>query len=222
MLRNNQRVKVLVMLFVALVCSKRVNADFIMSIDIVGPATPVNAGDVVNLDFNITFSSNLASEKVDSVTFSISNATTTTALVNDLTRFAVVSNFWTGGFDANTGVGNFTADAGKEIVTSNSPKAIGRLTLNTTGLSSGTYSLFVQSTDWLVTGDADGATVLYDGSTTAGTGNSITFPPIVSFTIQAVPEPSSLLLVSSLACLGCIVRKRNSSFDRSQSARHMR
>lgn len=185
-----------------------VRADFVMTISMDGPIGPVAQGDLASFDFNISFSSDVPAEYVNSISFGFSNGTTSPALVSDFSAISSVDQFWVGGFDSGTGVGSFTADLGNEIFSSNSPKTIGRITVDTTNLSPGTYSLFVQSTDWLVLGSADGENVLFNGTSVSGGGNSIEFPPVVAFTIHAVPEPSSMALVLVTCCLGTMTRFR--------------
>ena len=192
-----------------------IQADFVMVISVDGPSGPLTAGDIANFVFNVSFTSDVPAEFTDSIIFNFSNGMTTPTLTNDLTRFDVIDNFWIGGFNTTTGVGNFTANVGNEIFDSNSPKTVGTITLDTAGLASGNYDLFVQSTDWMVTGAADNSTLLFDGTSVAGAGNSITFPPILSFTITAVPEPSSLALVALITCFGCFARSRRWPANRS-------
>lgn len=192
--------------FLGIIQTCRLRADFQMTISVDGPSGPLAAGDIANFDINVNFTSDLASEFVNSISFRFSNPSSA-ELLNELTRFSAVDVYWVGGYDTVTGDGNFTADLGNEIFNSNSPQTVGRIQVSTTGLAPGSYDLYVQSTDWLVTGDADGENLLYDGNTAAGTGNSITFPPVVSFTIQAVPEPSSLMLIAVVSGFGCFARR---------------
>ncbi len=202
------------------------HADFTLTISLSGP-TQIAANQVAfNLD--AIFTSTNALDYVNSFTVSLDSLNTSSEL-----KLGVPSNYsrftfdnlrsgWTGGVDLEFGTGGIAAVGEADFLRqANGSVVLSRILIDTTGLTSGPFqvSLFdpnISDASGFINGNQEASLI-------AGPPNGmINLNASSSFSIAAVPEPSSLLSIVCIGGIGMGVRRlrRRGAANNSASHRH--
>ncbi len=184
------------------VCNK-LQADYILEPQLVNPIQTVG---FMSYDIQVSLSGGVTSDFADDFTFNL-DGSSDTLLTPDFGRFSASGvGGWAGGVDTTIGLMGFSSTVPGIIQLNNDDTQIlGTLTINTIGLAPGIYGIsivdLVAGSD--ASGDFGGEFFLSDA------GGSITSAG-ATFTITAVPEPSSLALVV-VAMAGFMLRRHRSA-----------
>ena len=184
----------------------RVDADFILTLNV----SSQSQTEIVYL-LSAKLTGGNAMDFIDSINASFATSTNPLA-ANNAIRFTTDQTGlpWDGGVGTNGLLDLSSIDPGG-LLNGVGPLNIGRLKVDLTGLPPGTFT--VQLSSVIATGDFGNGPDVYSGV--------INSPP-TAFSISAVPEPSSLLSIVCISCIGMGVRRvrRRGAANNSASHRH--
>lgn len=196
-----------ILLVACLFTTGKLRADLVLNITF-GTANQI--ANSVEIPILLEFTNNLPTDmvKINSFEFNLDAATSDEFEANSYARVTQVINLVPlNDWQAFLSPGHISINtANTDLIEPSYNAPIGKLFLDVSNLPSGNYTVafndgFVQGLD-----PADVPVSLPDPM--FGPPNAISLNPSITFSITAVPEPSSIALIAIVGCCGCFVRSR--------------